>query len=223
MNLLAIEMSASTGSAAILRSGSVLARGHWGGGAPLSEALFPELTRVASEAKLSWGEVDWFVAGRGPGKYSGLRMAATAVQSLALPGGNMAGGVNSAEALARDLAVETGHEQVAVIGDARRGYLWWGLLSPGRPFDCTLVKAQALAGLLPERVLIASPDADRLAGTLKSLHGGQRVAIMAVRVPTAEAVGCLAWERLRAGQDLEPATPFYLHPAVAGMQTGTVS
>lgn len=178
--------------------------------------------------------IDRFVAGLGPGSFSGTRAAVAALQGMALPGGHDLVGVSSAAGLAFALLTERAsggvHTPVAVVGDARRERLWcavYTLDSAARltvlgngaahspthdAADFVLTTGSELPGHLPPAAAVVSPDWDRIGARLASVVPATQL-VAGIRLPTAAEVGRLLFSDPAAART-DPL-PIYLHPAVA--------
>lgn len=219
MILLAIEQSSARGSIALLDDHRVLAEASWNEREAPGLYLFRAIEALLKDTSLGLDAVETFAAGRGPGSYTGLRMAVTAAQAFALPRGKTAYTVGSGDALALETAGAEGVARVAVVGDARRDTLWLGafevangLARPLLPW--TLVRPGELGRHLPEGAVLVSPQWARLGPALQEHTGGARC-IAEDRYPSARAVGRLACARRARGLASDPMTPIYMHPAVA--------
>ncbi len=214
MIALALDFSSARGSAALLRDGSVLSSESWNEREVHGQRVFDVLPVLLSGAGLTAAGVDLFVVGRGPGSYSGLRVAMTAAQFLALPGGRPVYALSSGEAL----AAEAGDGLVAVFGDARRGSAWLGLFRvdggiPAGERSWELVPLERLPASLPEGCTAISSQWSRLEPFLK--RDGRTAWIEKDVFPRAEVLGRLALDRARRAVPSEPLSPIYLHAAVA--------
>ncbi|MCY3989265.1 MAG: tRNA (adenosine(37)-N6)-threonylcarbamoyltransferase complex dimerization subunit type 1 TsaB [Gammaproteobacteria bacterium] len=81
------------------------------GGARIAAALYETIDRVLDEVDISLDDLDCIAFGRGPGAFTGLRVAAAAAQGLATGLGIRVCAVSSLAALAQDAwdrAVESG-------------------------------------------------------------------------------------------------------------------
>ena len=218
MITLAIEMSSVENDLVILRAESVLVRRAWNARAFHHTQLFELLPLLLNEAGVSAAEVDLFAVGRGPGSFSGTRVALTAVQALAMPGKKPVIAVSSGEALARELTASGEAEYIAIIGDARRDTIWLGVFdgktgAPAQPAPWTVLSLSQLGAVLPAGTRIFSPDWHRLA----THWPANLVAPTADAYPSAEFVARLALERHTRGHASDPLVPIYLHPAVASV------
>lgn len=215
MITLALEMSSARNDIAILRGATIVARRAWNAREFHHTRLFDLLPELFAEADVTAAHIELFAVGRGPGSFSGLRIALTAAQALAMPGGQPVIAVSSGEALAREIAGTTEAEKIAVIGDARRDTIWLGVFdgqtgTPAQPAPWKVLPLPELATALPAGVKIVSPDWQRLA----SRWPKNLAAPTADLHPSAELVARLALERNIRGLASDPLVPIYLHPAV---------
>ncbi len=220
MNVLALEWSAAIGSVALWADNEVVAQESvsYVNGAGATE-LVQATERARTVAGWSWDSVQCYAVGRGPGRYSGMRIALTVAQHLALPGATPVRAVSSGDALAAEVAAaQPAVAHVAVVGDARRDYLWQRLFT----VQNGLVRAEqdwALATwtdweqALPAETLVVSPDWERLKSRVGDPPAGNW--ITSSKSPSAEWVARLAVAQLQADTPPEPCHPIYLHPAVA--------
>jgi tRNA threonylcarbamoyl adenosine modification protein YeaZ len=196
-------------------------------------AWLAELGAALDEAGVPLATIDRFVAGLGPGSFSGIRAAVAALQGMALPGGTPLLGVSSAAALAFTLLTERAasghHTPVSVVGDARRERLWCGsyTLHHGQLRSCTvagirhlthdaddfqLTTVAELPNHLPPGTWVVTPDWQRIGPRLAALLPAQQL-LPAERLPTALDVSQLYLAEPDAARK-EPV-PIYLQPAVA--------
>ena len=203
-----------------MEEGRVLLRREWTEAQFHTQQMFGVLAEALSTDGAGVETIDAFGVGLGPGSYSGMRMALTAVRGLALPTGRDVYGVSSAEALAWDEFQRTGAARVIVLGDARRERCWRvcyerGTGVPVRLGDCELVPLAECFSGAPMGARWVTPDWERL-DPLIGASAAQAALdwVDEIRRPTAEAVGGLIDARRRAGLDSEPLEPLYLHPAV---------
>ncbi len=215
MIVLSIEMSAVENDVALLHDGALLARRTWQAQTFHHTRLFEVLREVLAEAGVRPEQLELFAVGRGPGSFSGTRIALTAAQALAMPGGQPVIAVSSGAALAHEVASAGGVEKIAVIGDARRDTLWLGVFDGKtgaslQPTPWSTLPLTQLAGALPAGARIFSPDCARLLP-----HWPAGLPQPVARYPTAAAVAALALAVHASGSTPEPLLPIYLHPAVA--------
>jgi tRNA threonylcarbamoyladenosine biosynthesis protein TsaB len=148
MNILALDTAAEACSVALLAGGRIVERLE---STPRRHAasLLPMAEECLAEAGLALGELDALAFGRGPGSFTGLRIAAGVAQGIAfgaglpvVPVSNLAAGAAAALRL-------HGWRRVLVGFDARMGEIYAGRFEVG-------------AGGLPEAVddeALLAPDA----------------------------------------------------------------
>jgi len=128
MNLLAIETSEAACSAAIWSNGDVIEkyreqpRGH-------SELLLPMIDTLMSESGISKKQLDAIAFGRGPGSFTGVRIAAAVTQGISFGLDIPVMPVSSLQALAQGVCRTSDHQQVAAAFDARMNEVYWALCS----------------------------------------------------------------------------------------------
>ena len=124
MNLLALETSTECCSVALECNGEIVARSEY---APRrhAELLLPMCEEVLAEAGIVRRQLDAIAVGRGPGAFTGVRLAISAAQGIALALDVPVFPVSSLAALALDVPVD-GHALLAVI-DARMGEVYAGV------------------------------------------------------------------------------------------------
>jgi tRNA threonylcarbamoyladenosine biosynthesis protein TsaB len=125
MRLLALDTATDWCSVALWQDGEVASRessaerGHGGQVLTLIDALL-------AEAGIALGALDALAFGRGPGAFTGLRLAASVTQGLAFAAGLPVIPVSDLRALAQQLLVPP-HQgaRVLVCHDARMGEVYW--------------------------------------------------------------------------------------------------
>ncbi len=220
MNLLAIETSTESCSVALLVGDALLVRSEL---APRrhAELLLPMCEAVLAEAGLQKSALQGVAVGCGPGAFTGVRLAISAAQGVALGLDLPVVPVSSLAALA--LQAPAGDLPVLAVIDARMGEVYGGVFRR--------TAADALEALADEWV--GPPDALQLPiapgwaviGTGWGTYPGQLRArlpadpawVDAVRFPQAAEVARLAAPRLAAGAGVPAAQalPVYLRDKVA--------
>ena len=100
MNVLAIETATEACSAAVLLSNGRLVERFTLTERSHSELILPMIDEVLAEAKLTVAQLDGLAFGRGPGGFTGVRVAAGVIQGLAFGAGLKVAPVSSLEAVA---------------------------------------------------------------------------------------------------------------------------
>ena len=223
--ILAIESSADMASAAVLANGAVVQRAHKARHG--HAAQITELARGAlAEAGISADDLTHVVAGRGPGSFTGIRVALAAAKGFVIATGAGGVGVSCLAAMAHaahaaqagrdDIAVEGGGRVIATA-DTRRGSFFAQL------FDA--------AGMAESDVVEIDPDAPEGCpeSWQRALVTGPGAAMVAAAYPDAgmtplagmdpldaAQLARLAAARIAAGDDLDPLLPLYVAPAFLG-------
>lgn len=154
MKLLALDAATEACSAALLHEGGLIehyeliGRGH-------AERLLPMVDALLAEAGWRLDELDAIAFGRGPGSFTGLRIAAGITQGLAAGAARPVLPVSDLAAIAIAGARESGRDRVLACLDARMGEVYWAA------FDCAearpvAVTAEAVAD--PDAVLPPGPE-----------------------------------------------------------------
>jgi tRNA threonylcarbamoyladenosine biosynthesis protein TsaB len=224
MNVLAIETATEACSVALSLPGRLLSR-HDEVGRGQSARILLLVDALLGEAGIRLRDLDAIAFGRGPGGFTGVRLAVGVAQGLAFGAGLPVVGVSTLQAIAqRALGLHVSAGGVLVCSDARMGQVYTGAFSRG---------AEGLAAPAgPERV--CDPPAVELghggvagwvgAGRGFAVHPsladrfvGRLAAIEAELLPDAAAVAALAIPRIAAGEVVpaRDALPVYLRDDVA--------
>lgn len=190
--------------------------------------LLPMVESLLAEAGITAAALDALVLGRGPGSFTGLRIATGVVQGLAFALERPVVPISSLAALAQGSLNEEGKPagQVLTAFDARMGEVYWGAWQRNADGLVELLGSEAV--LAPERVTIAAGDHDwvgvgegwlayRQALLAVAASGGNRVAVMEEQLyPAARhllELGAAAWQRGEC-VDAAQAMPVYLRNKV---------
>lgn len=175
MKLLALDASGSQASAALSAGGRLLVRSadaERGAG----EQLLGFVDELLAEGGLALGQLDAIAFGRGPGAFTGLRLAASLTQGLAFAAGLQVLPVSNLEALARAAAgVGATPARVLACQDARMGECYWA------GYDC-IGAGLASGGLASGGLSSTWPEAVSLPGTLLAMSGAWRTGPGELRV-----------------------------------------
>lgn len=125
MKILAIDTATEACSAALYVDGvctqryEVAPRRH-------AELILPMCEELLGAAGLTLTDLDSLAFGRGPGAFTGLRIAAGVIQGMAWANELPVVPVSSLAALAYSAWREQGHSKVMAATDARIGEVYWG-------------------------------------------------------------------------------------------------
>ncbi|HDY97067.1 MAG TPA: tRNA (adenosine(37)-N6)-threonylcarbamoyltransferase complex dimerization subunit type 1 TsaB [Pseudomonas sabulinigri] len=220
--LLALDTATEACSAALLHQGEVVYRSEV---IPRQHAqrLLPMLEELLRECGITLAQVDALVFGRGPGAFTGLRIATGMVQGLAFASGKPVIGISNLAALAQRAWREHGSELVATAIDARMDEVYWGVFG---------LRDGVMQALSDERVCapeqVELPADSNLAQYTGAGTGWQYAERLAVKpavcwphmLPDARDLLTLALPRWQAGDvlDAADAQPIYLRDKVATPQ-----
>ena len=123
MKLLALDTATEACSAAVLADGEVLERYEL---APRRHAalILPMIESVLAEAGLEISQLDAIAVGRGPGAFTGVRIAIGIAQGIAFAADLPVALVSTLAALALGTARDTGATRIAAALDARMGEIY---------------------------------------------------------------------------------------------------
>ncbi len=130
IKLLAIDTSGDACSAALFYNGEcrqrleAVARRH-------GELMLPMMDGLLADAGLRLGDLDAIAFGRGPGSFTGVRIATAIVQGVAFGADLPVVPVSTLAALATGENRRSGHSRLATAFDARMGELYWGCFEVG--------------------------------------------------------------------------------------------
>ena len=222
MKLLALDTATEACSAALYVDGEVTQRFEL---APRRHAalILPMLDSLLNEDGFSHSQLDAVAFGRGPGAFTGVRIAVGVAQGVAFGAALPVVPISSLAALAHGGFRTTGQRCVLAAMDARMGQLYWGVY-----------RAEALGHVIgecdecvaaPEQVPLPDKPVWYGAGTGWGTHGaalrsrlGERLSGSDPAVyPSAEDVAHLAATAFATGEALpaDHALPVYLRDQVA--------
>ncbi len=218
-SILAIDTATEACSAALLSGGvvhqrfDVVPRQH-------HSLIFEMCQAVLSEAKIDIAELDALVYGRGPGAFTGVRIAASLVQGLAYAHTLPVVAISDLQAVALRALEQSDETQVLVAMDARMGEVYYGYFEK----DGDLVKAMTNESIAtPEKLVVPDTFKGIAAGNavplyrsvLEAILGERLIKWYAPELPQASTLLRLAMPPLASGDTLtaDQALPVYLrHP-----------
>ena len=215
--LLALDTATECCSAALLHDGTVTARSEV---IPRQHAqrLLPMIEELLGERQLRLQDVDALVFGRGPGAFTGVRIATGMVQGLAFAADKPVIAVSNLAALAQRAWREHGTDIVAAAIDARMDEVYWGLY---RLRDGVMQLLDEERVCAPEAVSLPA-GVNSVAGAGTGWQYAERLAVSATHswpqmLPDASDLTTLALPRWQAREvvDAADAQPVYLRDKVA--------
>jgi tRNA threonylcarbamoyladenosine biosynthesis protein TsaB len=133
MRLLALDTATENCSVALL-VGEELRTREEELGRSQAEAILGMIDALLAECGVTLARLDAIAFGRGPGAFTGVRLAASVTQGLAFGAGLAVVPVSDLAALAqRALAEEPGIGQVLAVSDARMHEVYWGCFERAVP------------------------------------------------------------------------------------------
>jgi tRNA threonylcarbamoyladenosine biosynthesis protein TsaB len=224
MKILAIDTATERCSVALSSDGVIVERstdtprGH-------ADLVLPMIQSVLAEAGMTLAQIDGIAYGRGPGGFTGVRIAIGVVQGLAFGAGLPTVGVSNLAAVAQQVA--TPGDRVLVCMDARMGEVYWGV------FHCNgmsgLVEAASEEAVAKPELVVAAMSSqpyDVTAGT--GWQAYPQLASLAVPrsfpslLPRASDIAKLAEREFvsRRGLPAAAAQPVYLRNQVVSVKAG---
>lgn len=124
MKLLALDTATEACSAALLIDGELISRYVL---APREHAhtIIPMMDELLAEAGLVLSQLDAIAFGRGPGSFTGVRVAASLTQGVAYGAGLPVIPVSTLATLAQATMTEQGSEHILAAIDARMQEVYW--------------------------------------------------------------------------------------------------
>ena len=235
MRLLALDTSTEACSAALMLDEGIrlrfeiTERSH-------AELILPMIDSLLAEAGIELASLDGLAFGRGPGGFTGLRIAAGVAQGLAFGAGLPVALVSSLAAVAEQVQAGEG-ERILVCNDARMGELYWAVFERRGDAgiaggDCGIHPMGTELVTSPERVADGIGGLQHAAGNGIGRYPGLRARLEAagLRVhadlyPRADAIARLGAVELAAGRGVDAALalPIYVRDDVARPAARTVT
>jgi len=244
VRILAIDTATENCSAALLVDDGItmrerlLERGH-------ADVILPMVDEVLAEAAVALTALTAIAFGRGPGAFTGVRLAASVAQGLAFGAGLPVVPISDLRALAqRAMATDAGIMRVLACTDARMREVYWGYFERtsdglagavgeehvGKPSAVALPRAwcgeaQAFArpgSAKPVPVYGAGPGFAAYPELRRGVAGAADTVLHRL-LPRASEIVQLAAPEVTAGRVLpaEQALPVYLRDEVAQRRPGS--
>lgn len=123
--LLAVDASSACCSVSLLSEDNAW---HFSDVQPRKQAqcILPMIDQAFLEAGVSKHQLSGVSYGRGPGSFTGIRIAASTIQGISLGLGVPVFGFSSLQALAARASAESGKRRIFAVMNAHMGELFWG-------------------------------------------------------------------------------------------------
>ncbi|ORU94071.1 MAG: tRNA threonylcarbamoyladenosine biosynthesis protein TsaB [Cycloclasticus sp. symbiont of Bathymodiolus heckerae] len=221
MKILAIETATEACSAALLINGEVIDRFRI---APREhgDLILSMVDELLLEADIKLQNLDALAFGRGPGSFTGVRMATGVIQGLAFATQLPVAAVSTLAALAQQAIEQSSAKTVYAALDARMGEVYWceylkvnGVLeavSKERVIDPTAIRVEQGQSAVAIGHGWATYEKE-----LRSVVDSSDLTVWADRLPAAKEVALLAASMVENKETVnaENALPVYLRDNVA--------
>ncbi len=223
MKILAIDTATEGCSAALLNDDEIISRLEV---APRKHAdlILPMLDEILAEAQLSVKQLDALAFGRGPGAFTGVRIATGVIQGIAFGSDLPVVPVSTLRALAQRTYNEYQHEMVLTAFDARMDEVYWAeyLLDDNKVMQLQ-GEEQVIA---PQQVSLSNSHAAWVgsgsgwaayANELKQVIPSEEITLYPGMITRADEIATLASRDFELGISVpaENALPVYLRNTVA--------
>jgi tRNA threonylcarbamoyladenosine biosynthesis protein TsaB len=193
VRILALDTATESCSAALLMDDRVLTRERLPGRAH-AEVILPMADELLAQGGMSLKSLSAIAFGRGPGAFTGVRLAASIAQGLAYGAGLPVVPISDLQALAqRALETEAEISRVLVCADARMREVYWG---------CFERTAAGLARAVADEHVGKPAEVTLPAPWVRNAHATSEEAVAGARTPIAELCGAgsgfAAYPELRA-------------------------
>lgn len=219
--LLAIDTATEACSAALLQGEKIISRFKI---APRehTKLILPMMDEVLEEANVKLSDIDAVAFGRGPGAFTGVRIATGVAHGLSLAIDKQLLPISTLAAIAQQVFEEQGADRCIAAIDARMGEVYWGkyivknsvMILQGEE---VVSKPEALLNALDNKSwTVAGSGWDEYADQL-SLSNQENIIKIEGVLPSAKYLVRLAMEDWRQGKSVsaEQAQPIYLRDKVA--------
>jgi tRNA threonylcarbamoyladenosine biosynthesis protein TsaB len=221
MKLLAIDTATEACSVALLIDGEIreryeiVANQH-------SKLILPMIDSLMAEAELKPSDLDCLAFGRGPGSFTGIRIATGVIQGIAYACDLPVAAISCLAAIAQDFFDNNPENHVFVAMDARIDEIYWGHYQRNERGFAELINEEAVASAAE----IEIPDCSGVglgsgwkvhSELLLSRLGSQVIRNEPNYLPKARAIAKLSEECFRLGLAVsaEHTLPVYLRDKVA--------
>ena len=213
MNVLGIETSTFSASAAVVRDDALVCEYVFASGPRHNEILVSVLGRLLDDCGLRKSDLDAVCVATGPGSFTSLRVGVSTAKTLCYCLGAKLAGVSSLEALASNAAWS--RNGVCAMIDAGRGEVYCSFAGSGGAEMTAaeiLTPGAACAAVSGTTVFVGSGAAAH-ADVIRRACGEKAVFLPAnLNVPRASGCALLGRRKLLSGEEDDPFSlaPFYL-------------
>ncbi|MBI3798223.1 MAG: tRNA (adenosine(37)-N6)-threonylcarbamoyltransferase complex dimerization subunit type 1 TsaB [Deltaproteobacteria bacterium] len=228
MLVLGIDTATRIASVGLVRDGEQLDEESCLAQSNHTETLLPLIARLLARSQVSLSEVQGIGVSIGPGSFTGLRIALSAVKGFAYALGQRVVAVPTLEALAHTVSDWQGH--ICPILDARKGEVYAALFRrepQGSLQRLTLDQVctpHALLDRLTAPCFFLGDAVERYGDLIVERCGPEaRLLLFVTHHPRGTTVAQLAWERLHRGEfdDLSTLVPSYVRRPEAEFKRAT--
>lgn len=221
MKLLAVDTATEACSAALYVDGEVLERFEL---APRTHTklILPMIDSLLAEASLEPHDLDGLAFGRGPGSFTGVRIATGVVHGIALGLDLPIVPVSTLAALAQNYFGKGSADVAFVSMDARMGEVFWGVYARNEDGFAELIEAESVgpadAVLFPDLKGCGIGSGWKTYGEALSLRLNDCVIALEIDdLPRASAIAILGARGFMRNEavPVEQAMPVYLRDKVA--------
>lgn len=174
---LGIDASGQVAAVAIVRDSELLAELHLKLGQTHSETLLPACVSLLKQCGLSMEEIDLIGISKGPGSFTGLRIAAATGKGLALSRQIPVLGISTLEMIKENLSFMP--EPIHVLLDARRGQVYTasyeGRQCINKERACSLEELLDYASSVPGKQIFMGDGAVRFKEEILRAIGAENV------------------------------------------------
>ncbi len=216
--ILALDASTDQAGVALAKGPALLEEVLWRPGRNQTTELLPAIDALLKRQGLAPRELGALAVARGPGSFTGLRVALATAKGLALALALPITAVGTLEVEA--FAYRNAGRPLCPVLDAGRGDLYIALFGSEQGSWRPLWEEQLAA---PSEVAARVPDGTLFCGEVPEIArealaaAGRGTALAAVKPRSAGVLAALGWQRLRRGETADAATlqPLYIRrPAV---------
>ncbi|HEV2614148.1 MAG TPA: tRNA (adenosine(37)-N6)-threonylcarbamoyltransferase complex dimerization subunit type 1 TsaB [Gammaproteobacteria bacterium] len=209
INILSLETSTEACSVALYADGKITAKYEI---APQKHAvlLLPYCDELLSAANITPADLSAIAFGRGPGSFTGVRIAAAATQGIAIAHDIPIIPVSTLQILAQAAYIKTAEEKILAGIDARMGEIYFGQYELNKANNCMELIGEEVVSKL-ENLNLESIDKNN-----KIFRAGSAFQTKDIVYPSAEALLAIALNYYHANKtsSAEVAIPVYLRDNV---------